>query len=317
MKKVNMLFVAVLTLSLIFSIISVSNAFYSSNNDGLKIGGDIRYRYEDVDDGSKPSNEIRVRIKLNDFFKNGFGYGIRLNSGNNTLNGNDGKKGFSDIYFDRVYLSFKSNDAIINGGRMPTPFYQPGSSELLFDNDYNPEGVSAKYSLDVAGLYISGIGAYLQSNVDKSGNITKTELDTDMYAGQLIFEKKILGADVCIGTGYYFVEDTTNQYQQYFVEVKDIFTLPLNVYGDYSENNGNEGCTVGVSTKYIDKVSLTYAYANIEEGSVDKNLTDDDVYDHKFGVNYKLFSNIKCNVNFFTNNDVDYTKYQVNLTTSF
>ena len=80
--------------------------------------------------------------------------GIRLASGNNNdvrstnqdMNNYFTKK---DIWLDRAYINWHPENVPglkMIGGRMAQPWTKVAESEVIWDNDINPEGVAAQYS---------------------------------------------------------------------------------------------------------------------------------------------------------------------------
>ena len=125
----------------------------------LKINGDFRGRYDGIffENDVNPSAvdrerfRYRFRLGLTAVIEENFEVGLRLTSsdpsgsfggdpisGNTTLQDNGSKK---FVYIDLAYgkwsfLNRKPATASITVGKMENPF----ASELLFDNDYTPEG---------------------------------------------------------------------------------------------------------------------------------------------------------------------------------
>jgi hypothetical protein len=129
----------------------------------MKIGGDIRFRYQydnrdlqainpatgkSFGQGSQNSR-WRFRLRLNDEFKltdNWFG-GVRLetniasDSGMQTYGDPATGSGFSKypIFISRAYLGWNATDWLtIVAGKQPNPFY---TTELVWDPDINPDGL--------------------------------------------------------------------------------------------------------------------------------------------------------------------------------
>ena len=149
--------------------------------DRIKFNGDFRYRHESIDAESgdrweKGNNRHRIRARL--------GLGIEVNdqwdvylrfatgsadptSTNQTLSESFSTK---DIRLDRAYFDWHPDtvDGLnIFGGKMKNPFYTPLKTELIWDNDLNPEGIAASYVIplsDKAGLTVNGGGFWVQHN---------------------------------------------------------------------------------------------------------------------------------------------------------
>ena len=118
---------------------------------------DFRFRYEYTDDSSKSSKRRRNRVRS----RLGFQYSdnerlkikIRLataeentTSANQTLG-----TGFtlSDIGMDQAYIDYLlTASSSVSLGKMSNPFFKPNKSQLLFDGDYNPEGIAISHKKD-------------------------------------------------------------------------------------------------------------------------------------------------------------------------
>jgi hypothetical protein len=130
--------------------------------DSITIKGDIRYRYEDIQDGSKTNSNatkaeddrqrerIRVRAsmeaKINDNLKAVVGLTTTEKgdpvSGNQTLTDTGSKKGvFLDLgYIDWTVLPGSLGSVKLLTGKMKNPFLNV--SDLMFDGDLTPEGAA-------------------------------------------------------------------------------------------------------------------------------------------------------------------------------
>lgn len=118
----------------------------------LRIGGDMRYRHEMIDDAAaelRHRHRIRARINatatLNEDLKVRFGLssgGSANDSGNQSLD-----QGFSRkaIGLDLAHFDWRLSESLqFSGGKMSNPFFRPGSFHLLFDGDIRPEGLALK-----------------------------------------------------------------------------------------------------------------------------------------------------------------------------
>ncbi|HEY4145955.1 putative porin [Pinirhizobacter sp.] len=100
------------------------------------------------------SLRIRARLKADITLGDTVSAGIALGTGNDnnpvsttqTLGGGFTKK---DLWLDQAYLTWKPADWFaITGGRMPNPFM---SSDLLFANDLNFDGLAGKFNVPLVG----------------------------------------------------------------------------------------------------------------------------------------------------------------------
>jgi len=118
----------------------------------LKFHGDVRIRYQYNDNENKQYTQNRARFRLrffvdakvNDQVYTGFGFASGSSSDprstNQTFTDNFGKK---NLYVDYVYMEYDPNENMaFTAGRNKNPLWT--TSELLWDADINPEGLSAK-----------------------------------------------------------------------------------------------------------------------------------------------------------------------------
>lgn len=132
----------------------------------IKFNGDFRNRFEYIKDdtvknGTDVVERFRERLRLRvgataDVAKD-IKVGFRIASGessdpvstNQTFASGFSKKG---ITLDLAYAEYKASDSSsLKGlnfvvGKMNNPFYKPGGSDLIWDNDITPEGLFVSYS---------------------------------------------------------------------------------------------------------------------------------------------------------------------------
>lgn len=141
-----------------------------------KVGlyGDLRYRYEYIDDQSKTTernrNRIRARVGLNAKVNDEWNLGFRLATGegtqegdpvstNQTLGGSWGRK---PIWLDLAFLDYHPQWAKgldLQAGKIEFPFYRPGKNQLVWDHDLTPEGGAILYSLPLDDKTNVNLGA--------------------------------------------------------------------------------------------------------------------------------------------------------------
>lgn len=187
-----------------------SEAKKDSWADKVKVKGDVRVRYENIDKEGSPSRSrerirarLRVEGKVNDEVK--AGVGVRT-GGNDPVSGNQTMdKGFSskDVALDLAYVTWQPEiipNLTLLGGKMQKPFSQV--SDLVWDGDLNPEGVALQYKLGVgpADLFVNGAGMVVTERSKDS--------DTMIYAGQAgVNFKTDAGLKLMAGVGYYFYDN--------------------------------------------------------------------------------------------------------------
>ncbi|MCX7007251.1 MAG: putative porin, partial [Kiritimatiellaeota bacterium] len=190
--------------------------------DSLKLSGDMRYRFDNIQREGQPNRErdrIRARLGLKTDINEDFTVGIRLGSAmavsttaeegapygapgegapfseNQTLTDQNSQKA---AYFDLAYIDFHPSavpglDLI--GGKMPNPFITVDT--YLWDPDLAPEGLAAKYRVgDEVQLLANASYFWLKER--------RTDDDTKLYAGQLAVNFKLNeDSHVMAGGSYY------------------------------------------------------------------------------------------------------------------
>ncbi len=148
--------------------------------NSVKLNGDFRYRFEDIHTDPKTFNTVGVRgpLKKADQTKDRFRHRLRLrlgfewtvndevtvggrlatsmnagamNSGdpisyNQTMTDAFSKKG---VYLDTAYFDYhpaRVPGLKVMGGKMSNPFYVPGKTQMIWDQDLTPEGLAVTYT---------------------------------------------------------------------------------------------------------------------------------------------------------------------------
>lgn len=118
----------------------------------IKFSGDIRLRQENFDNSGtsvdRQRQRIRLRlgmdVKLPDNLKATARFATTENgdqvSGNQTLTNNANKK---PIEIDLAFLTYTPSEMFeFQGGKIKNPFEKTKTSDLMWDHDYTPEGLS-------------------------------------------------------------------------------------------------------------------------------------------------------------------------------
>ena len=129
----------------------------------VKLKGDFRLRYQydrnaygDVENRARIRTRVGVEAKVNDQMKVGVGIATGKSSDPRSTNITLGQSGdnssadqkntpgsFKNIILDYAYGEYAFNkDITLIGGKFKNPLWEP--SDLLWDTDLNPEGVSVK-----------------------------------------------------------------------------------------------------------------------------------------------------------------------------
>jgi hypothetical protein len=245
--------------------------------DKVTVKGDVRLRYEEIDEEGKDNRERwRIRARLGAVAKASSEVDAAIQftttekndsvSGNQTLTDSYSRK---DAYLDLAYLDYHP-EALeglrLVGGKMENPFYRV--ADLVFDNDLNPEGVALKYKADGESLVAWALGTYLPTveraaDDDTSllgaqvGATLKNEeakqaftVGASFYTYDNIEGMGVLGNDPTTGRGN-SVEKVTDEegtvtsatylgeYNLYegFIEANVDVGIPLRGYGNYVMNN--------------------------------------------------------------------------------
>ena len=234
----------------------------SSWADRISIKGDFRQRYEKIDEeGSADRNRSRIRARaaiianVSENAEVGLGFasgGDDPVSSNQTLGDGGSTK---DINLDLAYVKWAgTNNTIYYGGKFRNVLFKPGKHGLLWDGDWNPEGVGLSW--DNGDHFVNAMGTWLESD-----SMKETEFS---YAVQAGFRKN-LGTNMKLtagigynqlgtkGKGSFFSDDDaffgnsfdplTNTYLYDYEELElfadlyfNIGDEPANVFFDYVQN---------------------------------------------------------------------------------
>ncbi|MBT3428714.1 MAG: hypothetical protein HOL98_06720 [Gammaproteobacteria bacterium] len=186
--------------------------------DRIKLQGDFRYRYESIDiQGSddRERNRMRARIgmqaKMSDDLEVTIGLasgGIDPVSSNQTLRGAGSTKNFG---LDLAYLQWTLNDLVtLRAGKFKNIWFKSEKSELIWDNDYNPEGLALSYQTDKTFLH--GALNWLESDTKNDqtfllgvqGGLIKQLSDTRLTAGLGYYQLAIAGREAIFRDEDYF-----------------------------------------------------------------------------------------------------------------
>jgi hypothetical protein len=170
----------------------LSGSLYAKSwAEDVKIKGDFRYRHEMIDQEDKDTrhrHRIRARAdvegKVNEEMKIVLGLSSGSSdpvSNNQTLTDGFSSKGF---LIDKAYFEYSPKAAPgldVVGGKINNPFYKPGSSELLWDSDMRPEGISAEFNHKFENVSVKLIGSGLWIEERKADD------DSYLFGGQAAF----------------------------------------------------------------------------------------------------------------------------------
>ena len=289
---------------------SGSSSWYNK----VRITGDLRSRYERLDDDGKDSarnrNRIRSRVGIiadvNEDFVMALGFaggGDNPISTNQTLGGGGTTK---DIRLDYAYFEYHGFDnMMITGGKYRNVFFKPGGSgqNMIFDGDYRPEGLGLQY--ENSNTFFNAGTFFIESD-DKAG----TQDEEMMWGVQLGHETALENGALTFGASYFdaalkgsqpFYNNLSyrntldaNGAYMYDFEVVELFvegnfTLgnqPLRLYADLVQNQDADKYDTGwvLGGKIGDvggpgEWEFGYAYQDLEADAVFAALTDSDFSD--------------------------------------
>ena len=281
----------------------------ASWTEKFQISGDMRPRFEHIDDDLESSDRnrdrVRARIAVDANLGDNWSAGIGMASGgtdpistNQTLGGG----GFSkDLRLDLAYVTYEGfSNTALSVGKLRNSFYKPGGQNLIFDSDFRPEGVAVAYATE--RLSINAGTMILESDDKFSGQDKET-----LWGMQLAYEFTLDAGSLTLGTSYYDAAvagsrpfylgdpynnsvDATgaylNDYQEWELFAEANFSLagkPLRLYSDYVTNlDASEFDTawaLGVrygSARGLGNWELGYGYQDLEADAVLGSLTDSD-----------------------------------------
>ena len=323
----------------------VGERFAESWTDRISWNGDFRYRYENIDvEGSEERNRQRIRArahleaKISDDMKVGLGLasgGDDPVSTNQTLGGGGSTK---DINLDLAYFQWDGlRNTRVVGGKFKNMLYRPGKNGLLWDSDWNPEGLAARW--ETGNFFASGFGTWVESDSRSSNQ----EFSYGAQGGLKFALAE--GVGLVAGAGYYrfdaagkssffgddddffgnsFDPDTLTYLYDYheveaFAELSfDFLGRPMSVFADFVTNleadEDDSGYAWGIklgNAREPGSWDFTTIYQDLEADAVLGLLTDSDfggggtnAKGYILQGTYALHKNWKANFTYFIN-DID------------
>lgn len=302
--------------------------------DKIKIKGDLRYRYEyKAMDGDTTTDRHRIRARVGAYGKvaDNVKAGVRIASGdsedptstNQTLDGDFEKK---DLWLDLAYISIaceKIEGLNATFGKMKQPWVSV--SDLIFDTDVNPEGISSSYEFGTDEVTLISTVAYHMLEDKGTGH------DDNLTSGQIAVKGSVAeGIKLTAGVGAFYYSELDYEIIDGFIQ-SDIKTdlLPIKVYGEYLNNTASgvsedTAWLVGIGTKCpITGIKIDYNYRDLETDSVNGALDDSDFggagKGHKIKATYSLFANTTLGATYFRTErgNSDYDVLQLDLAVKF
>jgi hypothetical protein len=313
------------------------------------ISGDVRVRQEriQVEDKSPEQTQsrqrYRARLAVVSQVTPTVEAGIRVASGNNNdvrstnqdMNNYFVKK---DLWLDRAYINWHPENVPglkLFGGRMAQPWTKVAESEVIWDNDINPEGIAAQYSRKFGDTNVFGSTGVFTVKDNVTGYGPEFNNDLRMYYAQLganLFPgenyKLTVGGSVFHyykdelgipsrpqngGLGLTLNGNNSSQFQLYegFSQLDILgLPLPLSLYGQYVKNPNANGVDDNEDTAYMLgfltrfwEIGVNYSYRDVERNAVVGAFTDSDFasgFTASKGSKLQLSYNITKNFQFAT-----------------
>ena len=225
-------------------------------SDRVRLDGDFRYRYENIDpEGSSSRSRNRIRARANiradlvDDIEVGFGLatgGDDPVSTNQTLGGGGSSK---SVALNLAYVDWQAANGLhVLGGKFKNPMTRVGKQALLWDGDWTPEGIALSYKRD--WFFANAIGTFLESDTRKSN-------DDFSWGVQLGATGQIGGAKLTGGVAYYSIGAQGNSTT--FGDGTD----PDDYFGNSAVEAGGLACgtTPGATCEYLYDFLLTEIFA--------------------------------------------------------
>ena len=322
---------------------------YAEENKS-KVSYDFRYRYEYTDDESKVSKRRRnrIRARLGSEFKPSDQLIIKFRFAtaeeNSTSSNQTLGHGFSlsDIGMDQFYFGYAINQSSkIVVGKQSNPFFRSNKGELIYDGDFNPEGVAFQFN---KGIYFGTLGLFSYDktsfesvsidgfqigfsdsfNEETSFKIALAQYNFDKIKGrpatEITWNGKVFGNQMDIDGTYLNDFNITN----ITAEVKTMIgtqLIPALFFLDIVDNkdakNDEKGFQTGIKLKFNRLWEATYLYKDVEKNAVFGALVNSDFggggTDHKghqMIISYSFSEKLSFDFIWFDNKKRMETDYQ-------
>lgn len=220
--------------------------------DAIRLKGDVRYRYESIEDDAKRDASGKTYTRVRDRIRARLGVTAQCNeqlkaglevstgqadpvSGNQSLGDGFGKKEFrlNQAYVDYSFFGDNPNEVHGLAGKMPNPFVTT-PEDLVWDHDLTPEGLAATSQLGGEPVTLLANGGYLwaQERADKD--------DLMLYVGQLAAQVAFAPEVVLTVGGSYYAFQNMKGYDVVDWEAKNNAYGNSTITGTISGSNTNK-----------------------------------------------------------------------------
>ena len=340
-----------------FALICLSFENVSADQNSIDFNYDLRYRFEYTDDGSKDSKRRRNRIRSR------FGatispiekikISIRFATAEaNPIGANQNLgQDFSlkDVGIDQLYFEYsptKNLDFMV--GKVKNPFFKANKSQLILDNDYNPDGLALRVK---KGKIFGSLGVFTMDEDESVDDVSITGLQIGISsstlgeaeykialarytfddirgrpASEITWNGKIFGNPTDGQNNYLNNFSLTNLSAEIRSKVGSR-EIPTVFFVDWVINSDaiahDRGIQIGAKFPLADAWKITYLYKDVEKNSVFGALSDSNFggggaghKGHQINLGYTFSKNFSAEFTIYENDKnmtVDYTKVFVDL----
>lgn len=331
-------------------------------SERIALDGDFRLRFESIDVSDTPDRErsrLRARLGLEALVNDDITFYLRFATGdgspvstNVTLD-----SGFSakDIQLDRAYVDWQASDTwTVRAGKMKSPWYRAGGTQLVWDSDLNPEGIAGLYK---SGAFFGSVALFAveeRASADDSllttlqgGWTTELADDNELAVGLGYFSYSNAQGNAAFyngnanGNSLDGLGNYLNDYRliEAFVEFKtSVRDLPLTLYVDAVQNteagDQDTGFAIGANLGAIKgpgTARVGYAWQDTEADAVVGTFSDSDFADgrsdssgHVIRATYALRDNVALGGSLivaergeFAGNEQDFNRIMLDIQFSF
>lgn len=253
---------------------------FSINCFSQTLNGDIRFRNEQTNDNNDHSDRNRIRIRVNGQYelkndltlKTQLATGTTQTSSNQTIGqGKEVSLRFQQLYVEKVYNKFS-----FNIGKIRNNFYRTNRSQIIWDNDFNPEGVSSSFksknfNFSLSYFDIDNKINHLGGQLIYLNKYFKTGLSYNRFNtqnNQFIFEEARGNSGI---NGYQLNFNILGL----FTEINyNLYTLSLETYNNTQASNNKAH---RLSVKYGKQNFVMYSYQYTEKDSTIGSLSESNI----------------------------------------
>ena len=317
----------------------------------LETSFDFRFRYEFTDDDSKleKRRRSRIRTRLGAQYSPYKDFIIKIRfataeanttSANQTL-GHDFT--LSDIGMDQLFIDYNlSDNSSVALGKISNPFFKPNKSQLLFDGDYNPKGVSlnidrddyfaniglfkfdehSSKAIDIRGFQI-GLNNKLSSQTSFKLALAQYNFDNikGRPASEVTWNGKVFGNPVDTNDNYLNNYNVTNLSAEIKTKLGGS-SIPTTIFLDVARNSKADqedtGFLIGMKLTLNDLWKVTYLYKDVENNAVFGAIVDSNFggggvghKGHQLNISYSFSKKFSIELTWFDNQNkmnIDYNK---------